>query len=35
MTEKQLETEQFEILSYLGKHPDLYRRIFNEVSIGG
>lgn len=35
MTENQLETEQFEILSYLGKHPDLYRRIFNEVSIGG
>ena len=35
MTEKQLEAEQKDILAYLEKHPELYKRIFNEVSIGG
>ncbi len=34
MTKAQLEDEQHNILAYLGKHPELYRRIFNEVSVG-
>lgn len=34
MTKQQLESEQKETLTYLEKHPELYRRIFNEVSIG-
>lgn len=34
MTEKQFATEQNATLAYLGKHPELYRRIFNEVSVG-
>ena len=34
-TEKQLKAEQKEILAYLEKHPELYKRILNEVSIGG
>lgn len=35
MTKAQWEDEQHRVLAYLGKHPELYRRIFNEVSIGG
>lgn len=34
MTEKQFATEQNATLAYLSKHPELYRRIFNEVSVG-
>lgn len=34
MTKAQLEAEQNATLAYLGKHPELYRRIFNEVSVG-
>lgn len=33
-TKAQLNAEQNATLVYLGKHPELYRRIFNEVSIG-
>lgn len=33
-TKAQLEAEQKATLAYLGKHPELYRRIFNEVSVG-
>ncbi len=33
-TKAQLEAEQKATLAYLGKHPELYKRIFNEVSVG-
>lgn len=33
-TKAQLEVEHNITLKYLNKHPELYRRIFNEVSIG-
>ena len=35
ITQAQLEAEQKETLVYLEKHPELYKRIFNEVSIVG
>lgn len=34
MTKTQLKFEQKETLAYLGLHPELYRRIFNEVTTG-
>ena len=35
MTEEQLEAELCQSLAYLEEHPKLYKRILNEVSIGG